>query len=173
MQCLKVIIITKNSYIRLAVKSLAKSVLNNINCNYFFIDYKMHYEFSKSINGLTGNLFGYNSIVFIDKSDAVEVSEFIRLNTYVIPPNIDRLLFMITLGVYKKYESMCESSVLEYKLSQTEKRVVKYLLNGMRVVDISRRENKSIKTISSHKRNAMKKLNVSSLQKLYVNCIIN
>ncbi|WP_323097895.1 helix-turn-helix domain-containing protein, partial [Serratia marcescens] len=55
----------------------------------------------------------------------------------------------------------------EASISGRESYVLREWINGMSVTEIAKRCNRSKKTISSHKRNAMKKLMVRNDRELY------
>lgn len=55
-----------------------------------------------------------------------------------------------------------------FRLTRSEIEILKYLFNGMDLQEIARMKQLSIKTISTHKRNAMHKLNITTDAELFL-----
>ncbi len=75
--------------------------------------------------------------------------------------------WMINLIGYLQYKKLVNNKFCTEKLSAVENQIVKLLMNEWKPKKISEATGISIRNISIHKRNAMKKMNVRSLQALY------
>ncbi|HGM5307307.1 TPA: LuxR C-terminal-related transcriptional regulator [Serratia marcescens] len=84
------------------------------------------------------------------------------------PPRIMKMKLRQAISAHKKGHE-CTTTVLPFykKLSALETFVLSEWINGRTVTEIARQSFRSVKTISSHKRNAMKKLMVKNDRELY------
>lgn len=98
---------------------------------------------------------GWDGMTFIRRCE--------QLNT------IKNHLLQGVIGGANGISALSNRSLIEQEsnITDAEAFVLKEWVRGQTVTDIARSSNRSIKTISSHKRNAMKKLKVSNNWELY------
>lgn len=98
--------------------------------------------------------------------------ENIKHKTYIMEKSIplERLhtLFQSLCADRKMTEFELETNAMVKRLSGREFIIISKLMEGMTAKTISRALNINIKTVSTHKRNALKKLNIKSLGSLFM-----
>lgn len=172
MQCLKIVIFTRNYYLKAAVKVLAESQCELAEIPYMFIGYPVCGESQLSVSEFCGKNFGMNTLIFHDKSGIDAVSPPLRFATVnILPDSVDELRTLIKRGITRLNQRIRTFGDAGWQLSFKEKCTVRDLLNGLSPEEISKKENKSVKAVSFYKRTAMNKMNVKSLQQLYNNSI--
>lgn len=172
MHCLKIVVFTNNIYLQCAIKLLTESQCKRRNIPYIFISYPQCAESRLTATDFCGKDFGANTLIFSDNLNGGVISPQFRLaSVNKIPGEIDALMSLITLSIYRLHRIDGMGDIPEFRLTEPEKRTVRDLLNGLSPDDISQKEKMSVKTVSAYKRKAMNKLNVKSLQQLYNQCL--
>ncbi|MFN1150141.1 helix-turn-helix domain-containing protein [Serratia liquefaciens] len=130
----------------------------------YFADVVQVYRSAKKRKSAVGGRF----VIFSDgKWTDSDGMTFIRRNEQC--DTIKKNLLQGVIGGNEEEALLdCQSdTALSNNISNVESFVLKEWLLGRTVTDIARLSNRSIKTISAHKRNAMKKLMVRSNTELY------
>ncbi len=130
----------------------------------YFTDIMHVYREAHKINATRGGRFviftdtvrsGWNGMTFIRRGEQLDT--------------IRKYLLQGIIGGRNEISIPYERPVMEIdsNITRSEAFVLKEWLRGQTVTDIARLSNRSVKTISSHKRSAMKKLKVSNNCELY------
>ncbi len=95
-------------------------------------------------------------------NDILEEISQIKHDGYIVKPFIESQVIATVKLVANKYNSHKSLKTL----TDREKEIAAFLTQGMNSEDISKKLNISLHTVSTHRKNIYKKLNISSIQQL-------
>lgn len=174
-------------YFKLGIEAIIAEILNkkstpiNSLSVYFINNVNFVYAFR-----VISSIQRTDSCIFICKDDDYEIlskkTDFSNFLFIAESSSVDAVKTKVYRWLFntKYYNKRLSDPGIETKLTRKEFEVVQRFFFGKSLQEIAVLDNSSIKTVSTHKRSAMRKLHVSSNQKLYakllvksLRCVIN
>ncbi|WP_304237743.1 response regulator transcription factor [Jiulongibacter sediminis] len=127
--------------------------------------FSMHNDPDYIVNSVTNGVDGY-ILKDAEKEEIMKAMKTIHRGEKYFPPNVSALLVSaLQGGGMPKVKSKRSASVLD-KLSKKEKEILKFIAQGMSSKDIALRLTLSIRTVSNHRANMLKKTGLNNTAEL-------
>ncbi|WP_229308475.1 response regulator [Jiulongibacter sediminis] len=127
--------------------------------------FSMHNDPDYIVNSVTNGVDGY-ILKDAEKEEILKAMKTVHRGEKYFPPNVSALLVSaLQGGGMPKVKSKRSASVLD-KLSKKEKEILKFIAQGMSSKDIALRLTLSIRTVSNHRANMLKKTGLNNTAEL-------
>jgi DNA-binding NarL/FixJ family response regulator len=127
--------------------------------------FSMHNDPDYIVNSVTNGVDGY-ILKDAEKEEIMKAMKTSHRGEKYFPPNVSALLVSaLQGGGMPKVKSKRSASVLD-KLSKKEKEILKFIAQGMSSKDIALRLTLSIRTVSNHRANMLKKTGLNNTAEL-------
>lgn len=160
-------------YVREAISSILKGIkrnaLNSSELSVFLFEktWLNETELSMILNCQSERIIIFARESLLGFFSSLMLPEHISFGRYDMPiNNLRKIMDDFINPPVKEFLVLRRKVIPEKKLSPSERKITSLYVQGLSVVHIAKSMNKSFKTVSSHKRSAMKKMGISSNMEL-------